>query len=124
MSDASNPQSSTEPTDDTEYPERRTIIWVDDVTGVEVGREEYVRADLLEAAEAALEGLEESCSEWAEVSQNNYQRAKAAEAALGQLLDQVYQMQGMFPDEDGAIARAVADAEMALDNPQQGGDLK
>lgn len=35
-------------------------------------------------------------------------------AALGQLLEQVYQMQGMFLDEDGAIARAVADAEEAL----------
>ena len=35
-------------------------------------------------------------------------------AILGQLLEQVYQMQGMFPDEDGAIARAVADAEEAL----------
>lgn len=35
-------------------------------------------------------------------------------AALGQLLEQVYQMQGMFPDEDGSIARAVADAEEAL----------
>jgi len=37
-----------------------------------------------------------------------------ASAALGQLLEQVYQMQGMFRDEDGAIARAVEDAEAAL----------
>lgn len=53
---------------------------------------------------------------------NNYEgeeqpaidKVKDARAALGQLLEQVYQMQGMFPDEDGAIARAVADAEEAL----------
>ena len=36
-------------------------------------------------------------------------------AALGQLLEQVYQMQGMFDDEDGAIARAIEDAEDALE---------
>lgn len=40
--------------------------------------------------------------------------AQALRAALGQLLDQVHQMQGLFDDEDGAIARAVADAEEAL----------
>lgn len=34
-------------------------------------------------------------------------------ASLGQLLEQVYQMQGMFNDEDGAIRRAVEDAEEA-----------
>lgn len=36
-------------------------------------------------------------------------------AALGQLLEQVYQMQGMFSDDDGAIQRAVDDAEKALE---------
>lgn len=35
-------------------------------------------------------------------------------AALGQLLEQVYQMQGMFPDEDGTIQAAIDDAEAAL----------
>lgn len=35
-------------------------------------------------------------------------------AALNGLLDQVYQMQGMFDDSDGAIQRAVDDAEAAL----------
>ena len=41
--------------------------------------------------------------------------ADPCRAALGQLLDQVYQMQGMFDDEDGAIERAVKDAEEALE---------
>lgn len=38
-------------------------------------------------------------------------------AALGQLLEQVYQMHGLFPDDDGAIQRAVEDAEAALEEP-------
>lgn len=36
-------------------------------------------------------------------------------AALGELLEQVYQMQGMFDDDDGAIAAAIDDAEKALE---------
>lgn len=36
-------------------------------------------------------------------------------AALAQLLEQVYQMQGMFDDSDGAIQRAVDDAEKVLE---------
>lgn len=43
-------------------------------------------------------------------------RETACRAALGQLLDQVEQMKGLFPDEDGAIARAMADAEAALNS--------
>jgi len=35
-------------------------------------------------------------------------------AALDGLLQQTYQMRGMFGDEDGAIVRAVEDAEEAL----------
>lgn len=35
-------------------------------------------------------------------------------SALEGLLTQVYQMQGMFDDSDGTIARAIADAEEAL----------
>lgn len=47
-----------------------------------------------------------------------YQNDDARElaAALGQLLEQVYQMRGLFDDEDGAIARAVQDAEQALED--------
>ena len=41
-------------------------------------------------------------------------RASELAAALSGLLEQVYQMQGLFDDEDGAIAVAVADAEFAL----------
>jgi len=35
--------------------------------------------------------------------------------ALQQLLDQVYQMQDMFNDDDGEIQRAVDNAEKTLD---------
>lgn len=34
-------------------------------------------------------------------------------ASLGNLLEQVYQMQGMFTDEDGTIQAAIDDAENA-----------
>jgi hypothetical protein len=34
--------------------------------------------------------------------------------SLAGLLEQVYQMRGMFPDEDRTIANAVKDAEDAL----------
>lgn len=37
-----------------------------------------------------------------------------ARAALSNLLDQVHQMKGMFPDGDGNIANAIADAEVEL----------
>ncbi len=40
--------------------------------------------------------------------------AQELAAALDGLLEQVYQMRGMFRDEDRAIARAVDDAEVAL----------
>ena len=34
-------------------------------------------------------------------------------ASLGQLLEQVYQMQGLFDDEDGTIQNTIDDAEEA-----------
>ena len=36
---------------------------------------------------------------------------RSAKAQLADLLDQVYQMQGLFRDEDGSIRRAIAAAE-------------
>lgn len=36
---------------------------------------------------------------------------QSANACMGRLLEQVYQMQGMFDDKDGAIASAVEEAE-------------
>jgi hypothetical protein len=36
-------------------------------------------------------------------------------ASLGQLLEQVYQMQGLFNDDDETIQRAVDDAQNAED---------
>ncbi|MGI9504282.1 MAG: hypothetical protein ACR2RE_14640 [Geminicoccaceae bacterium] len=35
-------------------------------------------------------------------------------SALGNLLEQAYQMQGMFPDEDSTISNAITDGEDAL----------
>jgi len=42
------------------------------------------KADVFDVADASdrIEELEKACKEWAEVSQSNYQRAKAAEAKL------------------------------------------
>lgn len=40
-------------------------------------------------------------------------------AALQALLHQVYQMRGMFPDEDGTIAAAIQDAEDAIKQTRQ-----
>lgn len=42
-------------------------------------------ASLCKEAADRIEELEQACDEWAEVSQNNYQRAKAAEAALREI---------------------------------------
>ena len=36
-------------------------------------------------------------------------------ACLGQLLDQIYPMKGLFPNDD-ALERAISDAEKALEN--------
>jgi hypothetical protein len=37
-------------------------------------------------------------------------------AALQSLLEQAYQMRGMFSDDDGAIGNAILDAESALES--------
>jgi hypothetical protein len=42
--------------------------------------------EVIETLEAELKRLEKACAEWAEVSQSNYQRAKAAEAKLAKLI--------------------------------------
>lgn len=41
----------------------------------------------IEARAAEIERLEKACAEWAEVSQSNYQRAKAAEAKLAKAVE-------------------------------------
>jgi hypothetical protein len=43
--------------------------------------------DRAEAAEAERDALSKACTEWSEVSQLNYQRAKAAEAEVARLRD-------------------------------------
>lgn len=45
---------------------------------------------------------------------NDADRIHELAAALGQLLDQVAQMRGLFPDDD-ALTRAIDDAEKALE---------
>ena len=41
----------------------------------------------ISAQAAEIERLEKACAEWAEVSQSNYQRAKAAEAKLAKAVE-------------------------------------
>ena len=43
--------------------------------------------DQIKAQAAEIERLEKACSEWAEVSQSNYHRAKAAEAKLAKAVE-------------------------------------
>ncbi len=47
---------------------------------------------------------------------------KSAKAQLGNLLHQVYQMQGIFNDDDGSIQRAVEAAEAWPNLPESGND--
>jgi len=49
------------------------------------------KADVFDVADAAdrIEELEKACKEWADVSQSNYQRAKAAEAKLAKALEEM-----------------------------------
>jgi hypothetical protein len=45
------------------------------------------------------------------------ERIRELAAALGQLLDQIEQMHGLFPQDD-ALERAISDAEKALELAQ------
>jgi ABC-type transporter Mla subunit MlaD len=49
---------------------------------------------------------------------------QALRAALGQLVEQAQQMAGLFPDEDGAIERAMSDADAALASTEPRGTEK
>ena len=61
-------------------------------------------------AEAAdlIEVLDKACKEWADVSQRNYQRAKAAEAKLAKAMKALDRIAGKAPyaDDPYDIARA------------------
>lgn len=46
--------------------------------------------------------------------QTDAEKIRELSAALGQLLDQVAQMRGLFPNDD-ALDRAIDDAEKALE---------
>lgn len=50
----------------------------------------------------------------AHAAEINLNTLRETRAALEQLMEQVEQMKGMFPDGDGAIRNALADAEAAL----------
>ena len=52
----------------------------------------------IEAQAAEIERLEKACAEWAEVSQSNYQRAKAAEAKLTKVTA-AYRLEAMQRDD-------------------------
>ena len=49
--------------------------------------------------------------------QSDEEKILELKAALGQLLDQVAQMRGLFPDDD-ALSRTIDDAEKALELAQ------
>ena len=50
---------------------------------------EPMLSDALAAVDKRIEELEKACKEWADVSQSNYQRAKAAEAKLAKALEEM-----------------------------------
>ena len=50
---------------------------------------EPMLSDALAVADKRIEELEKACKEWADVSQSNYQRAKAAEAKLAKALEEM-----------------------------------
>ena len=53
----------------------------------------------------------------AALMESDKEKIRELAAALGQLLDQVAQMRGLFPDDD-ALDRAIDDAEKALELAQ------
>ena len=66
--------------------------------------------DDVKEAEAYADKLDKACAKWAEVSQTNYQRAKAAEAKLSDseaLLAKVVDVLGYYAlnNDGGSIAR-------------------
>jgi len=63
------------------------------------------------------EALDSPCPKAQDSVPNESELLRDVRAALDGLLTQVYQMQGMFDDEDGNIADAVPDAEEALERP-------
>lgn len=56
----------------------------------------------------------QSLSQLSNTDMSDAERIRELAAALGQLLDHVEQMRGLFPDDD-ALTRAIDDAEKALE---------
>jgi len=78
---------------------------------------EPMLSDALAAADKRIEELEKACKEWADVSQSNYQRAKAAEAKLAKAVEAFTDLEqdceADYPPSHGAmkyyIQRALAE---------------
>lgn len=67
------------------------------------------------ASEGKMGKMESKAASIGEGGEREGEQVKQLRAALEGLLWQVGQMRGMFDDEDGAIERAVKDAEEALE---------
>jgi hypothetical protein len=63
--------------------------------------------DLHREAADRIEELEKACDEWAEVSQSNYQRAKAAEANLAKA---VWELERLGFDFESVVGRDLMQA--------------
>lgn len=68
-----------------------------------------LKCALMDAAADRIEALGKACTEWAEVSQSNYQRAKAAEAKLAKAVEtlEYYAVEALpWEADDSLRARA------------------
>jgi len=52
----------------------------------------------IQTQHARIEELEKACKEWADVSQSNYQRAKAAEAKLAKAVESLVVINALDPE--------------------------
>jgi multidrug efflux pump subunit AcrA (membrane-fusion protein) len=69
---------------------------------------EHEARDRIEALQAQLAERDKACAEWAEVSQRNYQRAKAAEAQLAKAREALEHAKNNMPHPDQMIDDAIA----------------
>ncbi len=63
--------------------------------------------EAVKAVADRIEELERACSEWADASQANYQRAKTAEAKLAKAQDQIKAQAAEIERLRGDLAKAV-----------------
>jgi len=72
---------------------------------------------LTDFAADRIEALGRACTEWAEVSQSNYQRAKAAEAKLAKAVEALRNLHGAVCGETGFAAAVRAESGKAYPWP-------